>query len=188
MMEQVPEGPVMGLPEAPKTEQIVIALKRHPIGLIVMYGEAFLALIAAIALITFLLPAVFKTTTATAFAMASLIGLLLLIVVGLLLLTATIIYRRSRLIVTTANITQVQQVGLFNRKVSQLSLIDIEDVSAEQKGVMPTMFNYGTLYIETAGEQPNFHFELCPKPNAVAKDITYCQKVYEEQYALQNSK
>jgi hypothetical protein len=33
------------------------------------------------------------------------------------------------------------------------------------------IFNYGTLKIETAGEQANFHFNMCPNPNYYAKLI-----------------
>jgi len=33
------------------------------------------------------------------------------------------------------------------------------------------MMNYGTLKIETAGEQTNFSFTFCPNPNHCAKVI-----------------
>ena len=50
-------------------------------------------------------------------------------------------------------------------------MANIEDVTASQTGILPTIFNYGTLHIETAGEQNNFIFLYCPNPNAYAKAL-----------------
>jgi hypothetical protein len=57
------------------------------------------------------------------------------------------------------------------RKVSQLSLANVEDVTSEQRGIFSNMFNYGVLNIETAGEQANFNFGYCPNPHRIAKII-----------------
>jgi hypothetical protein len=93
------------------------------------------------------------------------------VMVGALLVMATIVYRQSKLTVTDRNIVQVVQKGLMIRKVSQLSLANIEDVTSEQRGIFANMFNYGVLVIETAGEQANFNFNFCPNPHRVAKII-----------------
>jgi uncharacterized membrane protein YdbT with pleckstrin-like domain len=63
------------------------------------------------------------------------------------------------------------QYGLFSRKVSQLNMVNVEDVTAVQNGIFQTMFGFGSLNIETAGEQVNFHFTYCPRPGYYAKVI-----------------
>jgi hypothetical protein len=45
---------------------------------------------------------------------------------------------------------------------------------------VPHLFNYGTLRVETAGEQSNFNFIYCPRPNAVAKLILEARERYVE--------
>jgi uncharacterized membrane protein YdbT with pleckstrin-like domain len=92
-------------------------------------------------------------------------------IVGLLLLLATYVYRQNKLIISDQNVTQVSQRGIFSRQVSELSLLNVEDVTSDQNGFLPTIFNYGVLRIETAGEQNNFHFTYCPRPNYYGKMI-----------------
>jgi uncharacterized membrane protein YdbT with pleckstrin-like domain len=106
-----------------------------------------------------------------------------LFVVGLVvlgLLVATVIYRQSHILITDKNITQVLQKGLFNRQMSQLSFANVEDVTSIKKGIFATMFNFGTLKIETAGEQEHFIFEYCPNPNEYAKQILEAREQFIE--------
>jgi uncharacterized membrane protein YdbT with pleckstrin-like domain len=84
---------------------------------------------------------------------------------------ATVIYNTSQLVVTDKTITQTIQVGIFSRKTSQLAVSSVEDVTANKNGFFPTIFNYGRLLVETAGEQENFHFDYCPHADHYAKLI-----------------
>lgn len=178
-MDQVPKGPVVGSPRAKDPEQIVLQVRKHLFGLFVLYFQTAVGIVAALALVVFLVPSlVNKSDQAAALAWVSLITLILIVIMGIVLVIATMIYRRSFLVVTTTNITQVQQKGLFNRKISKLSLGDVEDVSAEQKGVFASIFNFGTLIVETAGEQANFHFDYCPTPNKIAKEVSIVEQGY----------
>jgi uncharacterized membrane protein YdbT with pleckstrin-like domain len=74
-------------------------------------------------------------------------------------------------IVTDKRILDIQQKGLFNRTVSELRMYRIQDVTAEIKGFWRTIFNYGSIYIQTAGEKERFDFADIPRPNDVAKII-----------------
>ena len=79
----------------------------------------------------------------------------------------------------TADIRQMTAVvtgdSCLARKVSQLSLANVEDVTSEQKGIFSNLFSYGVLNIETAGEQTNFYFNYCPNPHRVAKIILHAK-------------
>lgn len=77
------------------------------------------------------------------------------------------------IIITDQRLISIQQKGLFVREIDGLSLTRVQNVSAESRGFIQTMFNYGTAYVETAGEQGteeqkekvgNFCFDFVPSP------------------------
>lgn len=74
-------------------------------------------------------------------------------------------------IVTNQRIVDIAQNGFFQRKISESSLDQVEDVSAAVNGVFPTLFHYGDLHIQTAGTLPNFIFESIPHPYRISKII-----------------
>lgn len=151
-------------------EHVMCVVYQHPFGLIFIYLATFLCLLFALIGIVSFLPSIFNDTNAI-YSLISLFSILIVLAVGALLAMATIVYRQSKLTVTDRNIVQVVQKGILIRKVSQLSLANVEDVSSEQKGFFSTAFNFGTIVVETAGEQANFMFAYCPNPHRVAKII-----------------
>jgi membrane protein YdbS with pleckstrin-like domain len=156
------------------SETLVADIRRHPFGLFLIYLQTFVAFGLALVLIFTLMPSVIQALGLhgpTVNAIASIFGLLVVVFALIFVVLATRIYKYNQLIVSDKNVTQVLQIGLFSRKVSELSMANVEDVTAEQHGIFPTIFNYGTLKIETAGEQNNFVFIYCPNPNAYAKAI-----------------
>jgi len=74
-------------------------------------------------------------------------------------------------ILTDKRILDIDQKGLFGRTVSELRLYRTQDVTAEIKGFWRTMFDYGDIFIQTAGEMERFHFECVAHPNRIAKMI-----------------
>ena len=90
---------------------------------------------------------------------------------GLLFTVIWWIYFSNRLILTADMISQKMQLAIFKHKQSQLGLANIEDVTMSRDGVFQTLMNFGTLTIETAGEQNNFDFRYCPDPVRCAKII-----------------
>lgn len=99
--------------------------------------------------------------------------------VGLIIVTLTVIatfigsyiYKNDVIIVTSEKIAQVLYITIFNRKISQLSIGDVQDVTVTQNGILPRIFRYGTIVIETAGEQSNYKFTYVPDPYKRAKSI-----------------
>jgi uncharacterized membrane protein YdbT with pleckstrin-like domain len=151
-------------------EQKLCEIAKHPFGIVVIYVWALLGLVVALGLSYFLLPAVIEDTD-RAFLIAHFFALVAITLTVIGITISAMIYRQNRLIVTDINITQILQYGLFNRKVSQLNLINVEDVTSVQKGILSTLFGFGELKIETAGEQANFHFSYCPKSSYYANVI-----------------
>lgn len=79
-------------------------------------------------------------------------------------------YLLDAFVVTNRRLIHIEQHGPFNRKVSELALERVQDISIDQKGVMPTSFHYGDIKVETAAESEEFIFIAIPRPNRV-KDL-----------------
>lgn len=170
----------LGRVEDINADEIKVAdIRRHAFGLIVVYIQAFLAFGLAFGLIGFLAPSVLGNSDAGGLIIA--LGIVSLALVGLFLVLYTKIYFGNQLIITDIHVTQVLQTGLFSRKVSELTMENVEDVTADQHGIFPTLLNYGTLKVETAGEQNNFVFKYCPNPNAYAKALQDARAAYYAQ-------
>jgi membrane protein YdbS with pleckstrin-like domain len=75
-------------------------------------------------------------------------------------------------IITSESIVDVVQEGIWGRKISQLSLLRVQDVNSSIQGFLPTIFGYGDVLVETAGEQSqNFLLKSLPNPQEVASKI-----------------
>lgn len=160
-------------------ERLLAVIKRHPFGIIKIYIQSAIGIAGGIALTAFLLPGLTDIgANSNAYALM-MVGILIVAAIMLIILMiATIIYYQSNIRVTTKTITQTLQLSLFAKKTSQLSVTSIEDVTSNKNGFFATMFNFGRLMIETAGEQENFHFDYCPHPDHYAKLILDTRQQY----------
>ena len=163
-------------------ERLVTVVRKHPIGIFGIYLEMFVGVVAVIAL---LLLTIFNFFSDGSKSSKGLIAAGAIFVVGLLiffLLVANYVYKKSRIIVTDRSVVQVLQKAPFNRKISRLSMSNVEDVNVEQKGILPSLFNYGTLTIQTAGQEDNFVFGMCPNPDYYASEVLEARQAYVRQF------
>lgn len=163
--------------EFDENEQLVWEIRKHPFGLFIIYFSG--AAISAI-IFTFLVlgPMLFsKDFLGLGIELGAvrpiMIGIGFLLTVGGLVGTAigAYLYQANVVIITSEKIAQLLYTSLFDRKISQLSIGDVQDVSVQQKGIFARMFNYGTLVVETAGEQNNYTFTYTPQPYETGKAI-----------------
>lgn len=159
-------------------ENILTVVHRSVIGLVAIYLVVIVAVVAIFTLLLAISPDTFDTSSASISAQLSAIIVVGAILLVLILFTATYIYRQSRLLVTDRSLVQIMQKTLFNRKVSRLSMSNVEDVSEQQNGVIASIFNYGTLTVQTAGTMENFIFTLCPNPTVLADRIIEARQAY----------
>ena len=94
-----------------------------------------------------------------------------LLIILAFFLTSFIDYYLDAYIITNQRIIDVHQNGLFNRVISGQNLSRVQDVTSKKKGILQTFFDYGDVFIQTAGESPNFEFYTIAKPNEVAQEI-----------------
>jgi len=79
-------------------------------------------------------------------------------------------------IVTNERVIHIEQLGLFRRRIAELRLERVQDVTIEQLGVLPTLFHFGTVRVQTAGEAGAFVFSSIPRPIQVKEMIMAAQR------------
>jgi len=81
-------------------------------------------------------------------------------------------YYLDMAVITNKRIMDVEQKGLFSRVVSTLRYEVIQDVTTDIVGVVPTLLNYGDLYVQTAAEKREFCIEDVKDPVLVKSIIS----------------
>lgn len=74
-------------------------------------------------------------------------------------------------IVTDERIVDIDFYYLLYKKFSEAELTRIQDISYTSGGIVATIFNFGNVMVETAGEAPNIIFEQVPHPEKVVEAI-----------------
>lgn len=85
--------------------------------------------------------------------------------------TLWVLYYLNYQIVTNERVVDIDQKNLLYHVTSELNLGSLEDVTVEVRGILANFFDFGTVYIQTAGTKRNFEFENIPNPHSVAKLI-----------------
>ncbi len=98
-----------------------------------------------------------------------LLGTVYLLITLLALFLILVLYYLNLHIITEIRVVDIDQKGLFSHVVSELHIHQIEDVSSESNGVFGTLFNYGNVYVQTAGTKERFEFDNVPNPAAINK-------------------
>jgi uncharacterized membrane protein YdbT with pleckstrin-like domain len=71
-------------------------------------------------------------------------------------------------VITDRRIIVIDQIHFFNRRVSSFKLERLQDIRATIDGVIPTLLNFGTLHVHTAGNnEENFTTKGLPDPRAL---------------------
>ncbi len=74
-------------------------------------------------------------------------------------------------IVTNERVVDIDFYYLLYKEFSQAELTKIQDISYTSGGIIATIFNFGNVAIETAGEAPNLVFEAVPFPERIVETI-----------------
>ncbi len=161
-------------------ETVVMALRRHTVALF-RHIALFIGGIALPILIYLLLAsytAWFENTTSFFYVLFVLGASLFYLYVLFFMFHGWADYYLDIWIVTNERIVAIEQKGMFNRVVSELRLDKIQDVSSEVRGVFPTMFDYGSVHVQTASEVNKFIFSEVPSPDKVSSAILEMHEQY----------
>lgn len=108
-------------------------------------------------------------------------------------------YYLSIQIVTTERVIDIDQTGLFNREENTMPLVNIQDVSFKMAGFWGTIFNFGNVIIQTAGEGADsangaedtingFTFNNVPHPKEVSEVLSKVFYDNEEKDRMDSAK
>jgi hypothetical protein len=158
-------------------EEPVDVIHKHPIGILFIGLLATIVIASIIALLAFTIPEAFSDDRSGSVFEGLMILVLLNAFISLLMIY---IYRQNKILITDIHLAEISQKSLVNRKISQLSMANVEDTNAEQRGILSTMFGYGTLTVQTAGEMDNFIFTFCPTPQKYAEEILEAHQAYAQ--------
>ncbi|PIR71092.1 MAG: hypothetical protein COU44_01420, partial [Candidatus Nealsonbacteria bacterium CG10_big_fil_rev_8_21_14_0_10_40_24] len=143
-------------------ENIIFVLHQHPWTLAKLAFEMLaLAVLVATIFMFFGLSWVFFYVFAPSF----LIG-------GYFVLRGYFTWQNNVYILTNLRILAVAQKGFFHRKVSEVFLEKIADITYEIKGFWQTMLNFGNVLIKTSGQEAAFEILKVDNPFSTSQKIT----------------
>ncbi|HUS26014.1 MAG TPA: PH domain-containing protein [Nevskiaceae bacterium] len=148
-------------------EYIISAVRRHPIGLLQIWAVV-LTLIAAMGGVigAFLAggqqAGSMNSQTLVIGGSAAFGFLAILVLLGGLV--ATYVYENNRFYLTNESVIQEIQTSLFSKHEQTVSLLNIEDASYRQSGILQTMLNYGTIRLSTEGDETTYRFAYVANP------------------------
>lgn len=160
-------------------EFVIQEVRRHPIGLLTIWGFVLLLVLLMLGalslynsnqgLITQVLMIAPENLPSPE--LATVPVLILCAFFGLGGVIGTIIYEGNKFYITSESVIQFIQTGLFTTKQQTVNLINVEDASSEQTGILQQVLNYGTLKLSTQGEETTYHFQYVAKPKKIVNEI-----------------
>ncbi len=80
-------------------------------------------------------------------------------------------------VITNWRIVDIDQKGFFNRTVATLLTLDhIEDVETQVSGIIGSIFNFGTIQVQTAASEREFLMQEVPNPTGVERMLRSAQE------------
>lgn len=74
-------------------------------------------------------------------------------------------------LITNKRLVDVDMHNILSKNVAETEIAAVEDVSYVQKGILQSIFHYGTVSVQTEAVQANFEFDKIPRPSQVAEII-----------------
>lgn len=153
-------------------EQVVVQVRRH----LITYVPTllfFILLLLVPLVVYYLLSATMPNLLVeqTSYTLLVLLASVYLLSILLFFYTSFVEFYLDIHIVTSDRMVDVNQITLFARKIAEVDLYQIQDVSSEIKGFFGTVFNYGYVDVQTAGSIPKFSMENVPNPHRLRRII-----------------
>lgn len=151
-------------------EEILLFLRRHPItnlgwilgSAILLLSPVFIfPLISSLGLFPFTLPGAYKLV----FSLFWYLAAFAFIFVNFLL------WYFNVNIVTDKRVVDIDFHYLLVQEETATKLTQIEDVTYKRTGFIATIFDFGDVFVQTAGTIPNIEFLKVPQPAKVTKTI-----------------
>ncbi|MFH0814941.1 MAG: hypothetical protein V1902_02595 [Candidatus Falkowbacteria bacterium] len=166
-------------PNQKANEFIILFLRRHWIEvakiIVVTIGLCALPLVVYIATLSYI-----SAISEVFAAIFTLGGSAFYLFVILYTFSSFIDYYLDVWIVTNQRIINIEQKGLFDRVISEKELGRMQDITSTVEGFCGTIFHYGNVQVQTAGEEQHFLFKNIPYPEEVARTISNLVSEYKK--------
>jgi len=161
--------------EIKKDEKILRIIHRHWFDIFVQYIP-LLGLLLLMLGSFFAAPFMFTNVTAAGSELFFFFQSLILLILWLYGFLIWVDYYLDVWIVTSQRVINIEQRGLFARHVSELKFTQLQDVSTEVEGFIPTLLNYGDIHAQTAAEETRFTFRHVPNPYRIKATLMELQQ------------
>jgi hypothetical protein len=148
-------------------EYIISDVKRHPIGLLGIWGVAVLIIAAVMAMLALFMNNASDTGLTDSVPHTAL-GLGVFVVAVLVAIGAAAsswIYQANHFYLTNESVIQNLQMSLFSNRVQTVSLGNVEDASYTKKGILQHIFDYGSIRLSTQGDETTYRFSFVSDPH-----------------------
>lgn len=159
-------------------EQIVLALRRHPITnvpwVLVAIGMVFFPFFVSILPIVSFFPATVQVMSWVAW----------YLIVTAFVLENFLSWFFDLNLITDERIVDIDFDNLLYKRISSAKIENIEDVTSSTGGFIRSMLHFGSVFIQTAGEKREFEFRDVPQPEKVIR-ILNDMMLQEEQEKIE---
>lgn len=80
-------------------------------------------------------------------------------------------WQNSLLVLTNERVVQLEQRGLLHREFMECGLESIQQVSHEVRGLLGTLWGYGSIVVHTGASQKPFDIPDMPDPYEIQQEI-----------------
>lgn len=142
-------------------EEVIFTLERQPA--VLFWSALYLTLSAFVPILIFIMSKFSQIFYYT-------LGFWL-IFAGVYLFRSWFCFKRSKYILTTKRLINIDQKGIFYQTTSEAALERIQDVSLEVKGIWSSLWSFGTIYVQTAGTSERFALNYVEEPRKIKDQI-----------------
>lgn len=164
-----------------EAEKVVLLLRQHPI---VNLPWIFVALLLVLAPS---LLSIFPFLDFLPFRFQFIAVLFWYLIVAAYVLESSLSWFFNVYMVTNERVIDVDFENLLYREVSEANIEKIQDIEYEIGGVARSIFNYGDVFIQTAGTMQNFDFKAVPNPAEVVRIIQNLKEAEEKEFGRRSS-
>lgn len=149
-------------------EYVELAIKRSPVGLILIWTGEAVGFLALLILLAFMMggggTSPVSSLSGSGKSFMYFVIYLLMAVMFVAGLIGTHVYRGNTLYITNHRVIQNAVESLMAKSTNVVELSKIEDVSFNQKGLFEYVFKLGTIRMSTIGDETTYTFKFADMP------------------------
>ncbi|KUK78902.1 MAG: hypothetical protein XD95_0715 [Microgenomates bacterium 39_7] len=147
-----------------RDEKIILVLRQHPITqvkniFVLLFSFLFVPWLLRVAGLMAFLPDQFKL---------AFYSLLVVLFIGMAF-RYFLLWFFNVYIITDERIIDVDFLSMVYKNISTAKIENIEDITKQTSGIIASLFDHGTILIQTAATKNEFEFEHVPHPAKVVK-------------------